>query len=79
MFLKTIKNAARHYVISVDLVEIFHFINTNYVLAQIMSVLMLVSIYFLFSSKKVTLLLIPGIFNFLIGVFTDQGVKQKYF
>lgn len=52
-----------------------HFTNTVYAPAQIMSVLILISVHFLFDSKKVVLLLVPGISNFLIGIFTDQGVK----
>lgn len=53
------------YVISVDLVQIFHFTNTVYALAQIMSVLILISVHFLFDSKKLILLLVPGSLTFL--------------
>lgn len=53
------------YVISVDLVEIFHFTNTAYALAQIMSVLILISVHFLFDSKKLILLLVAGSLTFL--------------
>lgn len=42
-----------------------------------MSILILISVDFLFSSKKTRLLLKVGIPNFLTGIFTDQGVKQK--
>lgn len=69
---------AKYYVISVDTAETSYFINRNYALVYV-SILISISIYFLSSSQKEILLLKVRFSNVLIGVFIEQGVKQKYF